>query len=245
MQDGNGRRGAPGAGAAAVLAAGAVLAALIWSVTFYRARTLDNSMSVTGSVRRQVTSDVVKWRGQVQRTVPVAGVAPGYALMERDRARFLAFLRERGIAETAVQVSPLFADPVYSRDSGAPAEYNLRQTFALESRDIAGVTKLANDAAALLTEGVLFATTSLEYYYTGLPELRIELLAGALEDARARARIIAEAAGSRLGGLRSASAGVTQVLQPNSMEVSDWGTYDTSTVEKEVAVTVRAQFVLR
>ncbi len=39
--------------------------------------------------------------------------------------------------------------------------------------------------------------------------------------------------------------GVVQVLPPSSTEVSDYGAYDTSSIEKEVMVTVKASFRLR
>jgi len=36
-----------------------------------------------------------------------------------------------------------------------------------------------------------------------------------------------------------------QVLSPNSIEVSDYGSYDTQTIQKEVMVTARAVFLLK
>jgi hypothetical protein len=48
-----------------------------------------------------------------------------------------------------------------------------------------------------------------------------------------------------VGSIRSASMGVVQVLSPQSIEISDYGSYDTSSVEKEVMVTVKAAFSLR
>jgi hypothetical protein len=37
---------------------------------------------------------------------------------------------------------------------------------------------------------------------------------------------------------------VVQVLPVNSVDVSDYGSYDTQNIEKEISVTVRAAFVL-
>jgi hypothetical protein len=39
--------------------------------------------------------------------------------------------------------------------------------------------------------------------------------------------------------------GVVQVTQPNSVDISDYGNYDVSTIEKEVMITVRASFSLK
>jgi hypothetical protein len=45
--------------------------------------------------------------------------------------------------------------------------------------------------------------------------------------------------------LATAWAGVIQVLPPNSLDVSDYGSYDLSTKEKEVSATVTVSFQLK
>jgi hypothetical protein len=143
-----------------------------------------------------------------------------------------------------VTVSPVTVEPIWRGDSG-PSEFTLRQTIQIQSADVSGTTRIAKESSGLIDQGVLFSTVSLQYTYTKLSELRVEMLTGALEDARARAGAIAQASGTRLGRLKSASAGVVQVLQVNSTEVSDYGAYDTSTIDKDVVATVRASFLLR
>jgi len=70
----------------------------------------------------------------------------------------------------------------------------------------------------------------------------VELLANAVGDAKARAEQLAQAGGKKIGILKSASSGVVQVMSPNSVEVSDYGMYDTSSIDKEIMVTVKASF---
>ena len=124
-------------------------------------------------------------------------------------------------------------------------QYTLGQTVELSSADVGAVTTLAKDASVLASQGVIFQTQSLEYYYSKLPELRVSLLADAVKDAKARAAIIAESSGRSIGTLKSAAQGVVQVLPANSVEVSDYGAYDTSRIDKQVMVTVRAAFTIR
>lgn len=237
------RRG-PTAGFALILGVSLVASAAIWSLTFYRAKALENSLSVTGSVKQRITSDVVKWTSSFSRTSAMTQMKDAAGWMEADLAKVIVFFSTHGIAEADLTVSPLSIEPMY-RSDGGPAEFTLRQTVRLQSSDVERVTKIAHDASSLMGEGVFFSTQSLEYYYSKLPELRIQMLSGALQDARARADAIAQSSGSRVGRLKSASVGVTQVMQVNSTEVSDYGAYDTSTIEKEVTATVRAAFALR
>jgi hypothetical protein len=77
-----------------------------------------------------------------------------------------------------------------------------------------------------------------------LPELRINLLADAVKDAKARAQKIADGTGKKIGTIKTANMGVVQVLPVNSTDVSDYGTYDTGTIEKEVMITVTVLFTL-
>jgi hypothetical protein len=68
------------------------------------------------------------------------------------------------------------------------------------------------------------------------------LLSSVVRDVRRRAEEIAESGGLKVGKVISARSGVAQVLAPNSVEISDYGTYDTSTKEKEIMLTVNVTF---
>ena len=52
------------------------------------------------------------------------------------------------------------------------------------------------------------------------------------------------ATGGSLGKLRGVDVGVFQVTSPNSTEVSDYGVYDTSTLQKDVTAVVNVTFSL-
>ena len=71
------------------------------------------------------------------------------------------------------------------------------------------------------------------------------LLSDAIADAKARAVKLAQAGGKNIGALQSASSGVVQVLAPNSANTSDYGTYDTSSIEKNIMVTVKTSFEIK
>jgi hypothetical protein len=71
------------------------------------------------------------------------------------------------------------------------------------------------------------------------------LLTQATKDAKDRAQKIAENTGKKIDSLQTASQGVFQVTAKNSVEVSDYGTYDTASLEKKVTGVVRASFSLK
>jgi hypothetical protein len=85
----------------------------------------------------------------------------------------------------------------------------------------------------------------LELTYSKLAEMRVQLLSKAIKDAEERAQAIAKESGRTVGMLRKATSGVVQVLPAGGIEVSDYGSYDTQSLNKEVMVTVRADFSLQ
>jgi len=222
-----------------------VASAFIWSATFYRVKALENTLGVTGSAKRRITSDAAKWTASFSRSAVQSGFPNANAALQRDREAVLRFFESHAVPAESLMLSPVMVDPIYRGSDSGPQEFSLRQTVQFQSRDVAAVTALARDSSTLIDQGLLFSTQGLEYTYTRLGELRVQMLAGAIQDARARAEAIAASSGGRLGRLKSATAGVIQVVQVNSTEVSDYGAYDTSTIEKDVIATVRASFTLR
>ncbi|MBN1299007.1 MAG: SIMPL domain-containing protein [Actinobacteria bacterium] len=223
-----------------------IISASIASATFYIVRTRQpETLAVTGSVKQKVTSDLAKWSGVFQRNIAAEDLKSGYEQMQQDKKIVLSFFEENGFDESQVLISPVFMEAPFQYDPNAPQEYILRQNVEIQSSDVAAVTSMAQNVQVLINQGVVYSTNFLEYYYSKLPELRIELLKYAVADAKQRAEKIAESTGLEVGSIKSANAGVVQVLQVNSTDISDYGAYDTSTIEKEVMVTVTAIFELR
>lgn len=233
--------------AAIILALGFVIAAIIGAVTFYQVRALDSSFEVTGSAKQEITSDVVKWRTTFIRLTTINELRSGHQQMGEDLKKVLAFYKEQGFEEAQLTVSPVFQDQDYNapNDGSAQRRYILRQTIELQSGDVDRITQLAKRIDPLINQGVIFSTTSLEYYYSQLPEVRVNLLSDAVTDARTRAEKIAASGNRGVGSLRAASVGVVQVLPLNSVDISDYGAYDTSEIKKQVMVTVKVTFGLR
>lgn len=231
-----------------VLGVALILSALIGAFTVYKVRSFDDAISVTGSARVKVASDQAKWAASISRQVKASALKSGYSALASDLKKTIGFYKARGIDESALVISPVSMNEVYDYRPGSEnreKEYDLRQTITLQSQDVAKMAVLAKEAQELPMQGIIFQTQSLEYSYSKLPELRVSLLSDAIKDAKARAQKLAEPSGQSVGSLKSASLGVVQVMASNSVDVSDYGTYDTSSVDKEVMVTVRASFTIR
>jgi len=224
-----------------------VAAFSVFAYSFYSAKQLDNYLSVTGSATKKITSDSAKWILNFNRVVEIQNIKSGYTQMAKDAEVITKFLKDRGITDDQMNVSPVFMNMNYYYDKGAnaPKEYNLAQNVEINSTDITKITDLSKNLQPIIDQGVLVSTQGVEYFYTKLADLRVGMLSDAMKDAQARATAIAESGGKKVSSLKSASMGVVQVMSANSIDVNDYGSYDTSKIEKQVMVTVRASYNLK
>lgn len=224
-----------------------ILSTLIGGLFFWNARMAGDSLSVTGSAKIQVTSDLAKVIVAVEETVPQSQLSSGYTRINTSLNEVKSFLIKNGAEADKLVVVPVSTYQVYDYNNqySSDPRYSLRQTIEYQSNDIEKVRKMSEGVTSLAQKGILVSIQSLEYYYTKLPELRVSLLGDAIRDAQARAKQIAESSDRKVGPIKSASSGVVQVLPVNSIDVSDYGSYDTSHIEKEVMVTVKASFGVR
>ncbi len=198
-------------------------------------------MRVVGAATVPFSSDVVKWRVQLVRSVPAGGEAAGFQRLRDDRARLLDRLGSVGVVSDEIALQPVTTNPMYDRE-GRASGAQLRQTVLVVSRDLEAVESLALDPGDLIRDGMGMEGSKLEYFYEGIAELKRSLLQQASADARARAL---EIGGEALTDLIEARAGVFQIREPYSTEVQGYGVYDTQTREKEITVTVHATFGVR
>jgi hypothetical protein len=228
---------------AAILAAGLILAALIFGTFFKQART-EHLLRVTGSASQAFVGDVAKWRLTLSRQATEGEQSQGYAQLRADAERLRARLRAAGLPDSSFSLMPPTAQPMWG-PNGQRTGYNLQQPLFVISTEPDKLEALATDPSSFATGGTAIDQSQLEYFFSGIAELKHSLLGKATQDARRRAEEIAGSAGSRVGDILSARAGVFQINEPYSTEVSAGGMYNTSTRRKEITVTVHADFRLR
>jgi hypothetical protein len=153
------------------------------------------------------------------------------------------------VPDSAVTLRPLDTQSIpeivdNGRMTGRTLAYTLRQNFEVHSANVEEITKLAGRASELINEGVALESYPPEYYCTQIAQLRSAMLAEAAEDAKVRAVAIAGSVGSKIGPVRSARMGVFQITARNSTDVSDYGVYDTSSLEKDITAVVSVTFAV-
>jgi hypothetical protein len=243
---------------AAIIGISLILASLVGSVAFYKSKALANSLSVTGSAEQTITSDTAKWTASFSRIVDIAALKDGSVQMNHDLDAVRAYFKNKGVKNTELTIQPVTVSQVCESQQsvtygkmgeqicGKVIGYNLSQQIIVESKDVQGTTKLAQEApSAFIADGLVFTSQNLEYYYSKFADMKLDMIAAATKDAKARAERIADSTGVKLGPVMSASMGVFQVTALNSTDISDYGAYDTATIDKKVTAVVRASFSLK
>lgn len=230
---------------AALLAAALVVCSLILANPLENYATSKSAITVTGSAKKQLASDLAVWRGSFyQETV---NLPDAYNNLKNDLAKVKSYLVKQGIPEEQIVVSSISTMPQYvynanGTSTGQIASYRLSQSIEVKSNDVQKIAAIARAATELIEQGVIFESQPPEFFYTKLNNLKVDMLAEATKDAKQRAEKMATSTGSKIGALRSAKMGVFQITPVNSNEISDYGMNDTSSIEKEITAVVNVEF---
>jgi hypothetical protein len=239
---------------AAVILGMAVLTSLITSTVIasraYRSRGEQNArtqqdLTVKGSARIAVRSDISVWN------ISVSGDGPqlvdAYNVLEFGVDRVNCFLHAQAFSDAEISLSAIETRTHTARTKDGEVTdrvvgYTLERTFIVTTAAVDRTVKAAGEVTQLLRENVRVCSHAPAYSYTQLASLKVQILGDASRDARNRALEIASKSGCAIGQVRRAQMGVIQITQPNSTEVSDYGLYDTSTVDKDVSAVVTITF---
>lgn len=233
--------------ASVVVALGLIIATLIGGWFFVKGKKGDQTITVTGSARKRITSDLVIWRSAISYQAPVLSEA--YRSLSEAVPRVKAYMVSKGIQENQITVSSISSQTLHGRNSDGIETseitgYSLRQELSVRSTEVSKISQIAREATELINQGILIESMAPEYIYTKLGDLKIEMLGEAAKDAKIRAEQIAQSTGSSIGSVRSARMGVLQITAADSSEVSDSGMNDTSSLEKDITAVVNIGFAV-
>lgn len=231
--------------AAIVLALGLVLASAVGGWAFVKGRRGDQTITVTGSAKKRIRSDLVIWRASVSFQAPA--LADAYRSLSESVPKVKAYLISKGVPENEITISSISSQTLRARnaegeDTGQITGYSLQQELEVRSTDVEKIARIAREATELINQGILIESRAPEYHYTKLGEEKIVMLAEAAKDAKVRAQKVAESTGSSIGSVRTARMGVLQITAADSNEVSDMGINDTSSLEKDITAVVNVGF---
>ena len=217
------------------------------------------TIKVTGSARKRISSDLITWSATLE--ARSADRTEAYKALHEETDKAVAFLVAQGVkaedirpqsatfeeefdTQSETKVVPGTNLPVTSEKKIFKG-YVTSQAIDVQSTDVQRIERASRQITSLLEQGVTITSSAPRYFYTHLGELKVEMLAAAGKDARARAdNILKSAGGADLGKLIVADMGIININPANSSQTSEEGNNDTSSFDKDIITIVHAEFEL-
>jgi uncharacterized protein len=217
------------------------------------------AIKVTGSAKKRIASDLIEWEAVLE--AHATDRTQAYKLVREEREKAVAFLAAQGIKPAEIQPQSTMVQEEWDTNvemkmfPGAKEPTRIenktfkgfvtREAIVVRSNDVPRVEKASREITSLLEQGVSITSAAPAYYYTRLGELKIEMLAAAGRDARARVdNILREAGGGSIKKLKKADMGIININPANSTKTSEEGNNDVSSYEKDIITIVHAEFDL-
>jgi hypothetical protein len=235
-----------------VLLAGIVVAAFILSGAYTYKFKQTEVITVTGAADTNFVSDLSVWSGTFSRTS--FNMQEAYDALKKDEVLVMDYMQQQGLSKNEIRTSSIQTEKLfdntfdeYGRQTGSKFNgYKLSESVTLESTDLLKIDKISRDITQLIQQGVELTSSSPNYYFTRLGDLKVDLLAKASSDGRKRAETIAKHSASKLGDLKKASMGVFQITGQNENEdYSYGGAFNTSSINKTGTITVKMEFEVK
>ncbi len=231
-------------GLGVALATGLVYSSIVVTKSMERMR---STIEVKGYAERKIKADYVSWT--IQFTARNADLAQAYKTLEIYKDEILGFLKAGDVKDAKIDIGGVNKQTHYKGDENGRStsdigSFELTQTVTIASPDIDKIKELALKISALGAKGIEIEPRSPSYLIgrEKLEKVKIELLAEATKSAKERADQFTLNSGTNIGRLISARQGVFQVTGEDSTEVDDYGTYDTSSIDKVVKIVVTLSY---
>lgn len=231
-----------------ILTMGLIISSLIFTVGIKEAKSSNNTLSVRGSAKKQITSDLAVWNGSFNVQSP--NLSQAYKNLKDSEKKVRDYMLKQGFNQKDIVFSSIYTETNYvilpnGSYSSQVDSYKLSQSVEIKSKNINKISDLSRNATDLINEGIEFQSNSPQYFYTKLSDLKIDMITLATKDAKTRAEKMLSATGNKAGKLQSASIGVFQITPLYSDEISDYGINDTSSIEKEITSVITCQFEVK
>jgi hypothetical protein len=176
-------------------------------------KALERSVTVKGLAEREVAADVAIW--PIRFTEAGNDLGALYQSIQEHNGLVAAFLREQGFGDAEISVSaPTVVDRQaqgYPNTGEIKFRYTATSTLTVYSTDVEKVRRAMTRLVDLGKQGVAIGGADFEtrpqFLFTGLNEIKPEMIEAATRNAREVATKFAQDSESRLGKIRRASQG--------------------------------------
>lgn len=206
---------------ATIIAIGMLLLGMTIRNSIQYVKDKERVVTVKGLAEMEVPADKVIWPLMYKDISN--DLAALYTNIEKKNEAIVRFLKSNGIKDEEISVPPaeivdMKADR-YSNDKAA-YRYNATSVITVTSRNVDNVRKLMSGQTELLKQGIAISGGDYRYKpsyeFTGLNDIKPQMIEEATKNARATAEKFAKDSDSRLGKIRNASQGQFSISDRDS-----------------------------
>ena len=202
-------------GEALILAIGIFLAGGAIKRGMVKFKEMDRTVTAKGLCEKEVKADKVTWPLKFKEL----GNDPAelYDRIENNTQVVVSFLKSYGISDEEISIAaPAMVDQQANMSYSSEQvryRYKANCVVTVVSKNVDLVRKIVNSQAKLMRQGVTIVgneydeSSSVSYEFTGLNEIKPEMIAEATKNARKTAEQFATDSNSKLGKIRTADQG--------------------------------------
>lgn len=202
--------------AAAILAAGIVLASIVIGKALGEFKAYDRVVSVKGLAEKEFAADQVIW--PVSFIVAANDLPTLQQRLDSAAGKVMAFLKAQDLAGVELNRSaPRITDHYAygSNPQNRPANrYSAQAVLTVRTDRTTAVKKAMSASGDLIAEGVMLSHSyefQPSFKFTRLNEVKPEMIAAATQNARSAAKQFAQDSGSSVGAIRNARQGLFSI----------------------------------
>lgn len=238
-----------------VIAAGIIASSALLSrptVNVKKGFVRESAITVKGVAEKDVVSDIGAFTCKI--SCKSKDIKSGYAEINRLHSILLKKFAELNIKMKWVENDVVHYSRIYktitvkennktvSKDEFS--HYEFTRSCRVRTKEVKILETASVKLYELTKDGIDIFVSTVEYFISNPEQYKLELVDTATQSAYKRANVVAKTCGSRLGKLLTARQGVIQITRPASNDTSDYGTYDTSTINKVMRLVVTLDFAL-
>lgn len=211
--------------AALILTVGMVVASLVIGSAVRDFRVSDRHVEVKGFAERDAAADLAIWPINYQ--VVADSLEEVLAALESTDEAVIAFLKLRGFSEQEMTRQQPRINDQWQHAYGEhrpPNRFRAERGITLRTEQVDAALSALQDASELIGQGVLLAQNwgqEARFLFTGLDDIKPDMIAEATADARRAASQFAADSDSQLGAIRRARQGYFTIddRDPSTPEV--------------------------
>lgn len=213
---------------------------------YYKAKMMNNYVTVKGLAEMDVRADLAVW--DLKYVVTNNDLLTAQKEMQRQLNVILAFLKSKGFATQDINVgrvdtNDLMTNP-YGDKNNISSRYILSQTIKVRSQNVDLVDKSLSSVGDLISKGIIFDGQSygspVSYVFTKLNEIKPTMLQDATKNAREAAAEFAKSSDSKVGKIRRAQQGVFSILPREQTQ----NAMESQQIDKQVRVVSTIEYYL-